>query len=215
MTRTFATTDPLERERGLVMAASVVRRGGLVVLPVESSYALATDPFRVTGVAALLASKGRPSGTPVPIMVPSAATLDGILDRVTPPIAALTRAFWPGALTLVARSARSLSWELGGTPGTVTVRMPLHPVALELLGRSGLLAVMAANGPGQAPPVDCAAALDQLTGTIEVALDAGPRSDAAPSTIVDVTGEVPVLVREAAISAEALRAVVPELEVPA
>jgi tRNA threonylcarbamoyl adenosine modification protein (Sua5/YciO/YrdC/YwlC family) len=213
MTRTFATTDPLERERGLVMAASVVRRGGLVVLPVESSYAVATDPFREAGIAALLASKGRAPGTPVAIMVPSAATLDGILERVTPTISALTRAFWPGDLTLVARSARTLSWGLGGTPGTVTVRMPLHPVALELLGRSGLLAVMAANGPGLDPPRACTDALDQLTGTIEVALDAGPRRQSPPSSIVDVTGEVPVLVREAAISAEALLAVAPDLEV--
>jgi tRNA threonylcarbamoyl adenosine modification protein (Sua5/YciO/YrdC/YwlC family) len=213
MTRTFDMRDPLDRQRGLVMAASVVRRGGLVVLPVESSYAVATDPFHVAGVAALLASKGRPSGTPVPIMVPSAATLDGVLERVTPAISALTRAFWPGALTLVARSARSLSWELGGTPGTVTVRMPLHPVALELLGRSGLLAVMAANGSGQAPPMTCVEALDQLGGAIEVALDAGPRALTAPSSIVDVTGAVPVLVREAAVSADALASVLPELVV--
>jgi tRNA threonylcarbamoyl adenosine modification protein (Sua5/YciO/YrdC/YwlC family) len=213
MTRTFAAADPQERERGLVMAASVVRRGGLVVLPVESSYAVATDPFRDAGIAALLASKGRAPGTPVPILVPSVATLDGILERVTPSIAALTRAFWPGALTLVARSARSLSWNLGGTPGTVTVRMPLHPVALELLGRSGLLAVMAANGPGQAPPTVCADALDQLGGTIEVALDAGPRSETAPSSIVDVTGEIPVLVREGVVGLDALKSVVPDLEV--
>lgn len=212
MTRTFAMADPQERERGLVMAASVVRRGGLVLLPVESSYALAADPFRAAGVAALLASKGRAAGTPVPIMVPSVATLDGICARVTPAMAALTRAFWPGPLTLVARSAPSLTWHLGGTPGTVTVRMPLHPVALELLGRAGLLAVMAANGVGQAPPLTCADALDQLSGTIEVALDAGPRGKLPMSSIVDVSSGAAVLVREGAVDAQALKRVVPDLQ---
>lgn len=213
MTRTFNTDDPQERERGLVMAASVVKRGGLVVLPVEASYAIATDPFRPDGVAALLASKGRGPETPVPVMVPSAATLDGILERVGPDVAALTRAFWPGPLTIVARAARSLSWELGGTPGTVSVRMPLHPVALELLRRAGLLAVLAANGAGMPPPVRCGDALDQLDGIIEVALDAGQRSDLVPSSIVDLTGDVPRLVREGALTSATLRTALPTLEV--
>lgn len=215
MTRTFRTDDAQERERGLVMAASVVKRGGLVVLPVESSYAVATDPFRAQGVAALLASKGKGPGTPVPVMVPTIATLEGILDRVTPEIAALSRAFWPGPLTLVARGARSLSWDLGGTPGTVSVRMPLHPVALELLRRSGLLAVLAANAPGVAPPSECHDALEQLAGTVEVALDAGPRPEATPSSIVDVSSDVPLLVREGALNAADLRRAVPNLEVMA
>jgi tRNA threonylcarbamoyl adenosine modification protein (Sua5/YciO/YrdC/YwlC family) len=210
MTRTFRTDDPVERERGLTMAASVVRRGGVVVLPVEATYAVATDPFSSAGIDRLLAAKGRARPVPIPVLVPSLATLDGLCHRTTDELKALARAFWPGPLTLIATAAPSLSWDVG-TPGTVMVRVPLHPVALELLRRTGPLAATSGNTVGGVPPANVEDALAQLGNAVEVALDAGPRSPLPSSSIVDVTGATPVLVREGELSLERLRTVVPEL----
>ncbi len=116
-------------------------------------------------------------------------------------------AFWPGGLTMVAAVQPSLQWDLGETGGTVAVRMPLHPVALELLRATGPMAVSSANRSGQPPATTCDEAVEQLGESVSVYLDGGPSGDPVPSTIVDVTGEVPRLLRLGAVTAEALREV--------
>ncbi len=100
---------------------------------------------------------------------------------------ALRKAFWPGGLTLVVRHALSLAWDLGDADGTVAVRMPLHPVAIELLQRTGPLAVSSANVSGRAPAADAREALTQLGDDVSVYLDGGLSPDPLPSTIVDCT----------------------------
>jgi tRNA threonylcarbamoyl adenosine modification protein (Sua5/YciO/YrdC/YwlC family) len=125
----------------------------------------------------------------------------------------LVDAFWPGALTLVAKHQPSLQWDLGDTRGTVAVRMPLHPVAIELLTEVGPMAVSSANLTGHPAPENCDAAEAMLGDSVSVYLDGGPTPGIEPSSIVDVTGKVPVLLRAGALSAEELRKVVPDLEV--
>ena len=124
----------------------------------------------------------------------------------------LVEAFWPGALTIVVEHAPSLQWDLGETNGTVAVRMPLHPVALELLRETGPMAVSSANKSGQPPAVTAVQAREQLGYAVSVYLEAGPcPPDALPSTIVDVTGDVPRILRNGAIPLEKLRDVVPDV----
>jgi tRNA threonylcarbamoyl adenosine modification protein (Sua5/YciO/YrdC/YwlC family) len=207
------TADPGERERGLTMAASVLKRGGVVVIPVEHTYALVANPFTPAAVDALIAAKGRARPLAVPLLVPSAATLDGITHRTPAELRGLLTAFWPGALTVVASCAPSLTWDLG-TPGAITARMPLHPVTLDLLRRTGPLAAMTANGPGGQPPTTLDAALDQLGGSIEVGLDGGERPPGPGSTILDLTREPARVLREGDVSMEQLRAVLPDLVGP-
>jgi hypothetical protein len=122
--------------------------------------------------------------------------------------------FWPGPLTLVFRASPTLMWDLGDTLGTVAVRMPLHPVALELLRRTGPMAVSSANRHGLPAPATADEAREQLADSVEVYLDGGPRSDNVPSTIVDLTGTVPRMLRAGALSADALRKVVPMIDLP-
>ena len=112
----------------------------------------------------------------------------------------LIEAFWPGALSLVVRQAPSLSWDLGDTNGSVMLRMPLHPVAIELLREVGPMAVSSANISGQPPAVNADEARDQLGDKVEVYLDAGPATKQAASTIVDLTGATPRVLREGPIS---------------
>ncbi|HCA85620.1 MAG TPA: threonylcarbamoyl-AMP synthase [Streptomyces sp.] len=213
MARRYDCTDATDRKAGLREAASAVRRGELVVLPTDTVYGIGADAFSAESVGDLLAAKGRGRDMPSPVLVGSPNTLHGLVTDFSEQAWELVDAFWPGALTLVARHQPSLQWNLGETRGTVAVRMPLHPVAIELLTEVGPMAVSSANLTGHPSPQDCDAAQEMLGDSVSVYLDGGPTPAAVPSSIVDVTGKVPVLLRAGALTADQLREVVPDLEV--
>jgi len=212
--RRFDMNVPSERSVGLDFATTNVANGELVVLPTDTVYGLGTDAFNIDAVAGLLAAKGRGRDMPVPVLVGSPRTLDGIATDLSDDARALVEGFWPGGLTIVAWVAPSLQWDLGDTGGTVAVRMPLHPVALELLAATGPMAVSSANRSGQAAPTTVDEAIEQLGESVSIYLDGGPCGEAVPSTIVDVTGSVARVLRVGDVSVEALRGVVGDLEVP-
>src|SRR5262245_51167206 len=121
---------------------------------------------------------------PVPVLVGSPRTLSGLASGLSDAGKALVEAFWPGALTIVCFHQTSLQWDLGDTRGTVAVRMPLHPVAIDLLNATGPMAVSSANKSGAAPATTCAEAEAQLGDSVSVYLDAGPSGAPTPSPIV-------------------------------
>ena len=213
MARRYDTNDATDRTTGLREAASAVRRGELVVLPTDTVYGIGADAFSSEAVADLLEAKGRGRNMPTPVLIGSPNTLHGLVTDFSEMAWELVDAFWPGALTLVAKHQPSLQWDLGDSRGTVAVRMPLHPVAIELLTEVGPMAVSSANLTGYPAPEDCDAAQGMLGDSISVYLDGGPTPGNVPSSIVDVTGRVPVLLRQGALSADELRKVVPDLEV--
>ncbi len=189
------------RKAGLAAAAGAVRGGGLVVLPTDTVYGLGCDAFNSLAVHTLLDTKGRGPSMPVPVLVGSWTTIDGLVPGVPRYARTLIEAFWPGGLSLVLAHAPSLTWNLGDTRGTVMLRMPLHPVALELLREVGPMAVSSANRSGQSPATTVDQARDQLGERVPVLLDGGPAGAAVPSTIVDLTGDDPLVLREGAVSA--------------
>ncbi|MER8120112.1 L-threonylcarbamoyladenylate synthase [Streptomyces sp. NPDC094031] len=213
MARRYDTNDATDRATGLREAASAVRRGELVVLPTDTVYGIGADAFSSEAVADLLAAKGRGRNMPTPVLIGSPNTLHGLVTNFSEMAWELVDAFWPGALTLVAKHQPSLQWDLGDTRGTVAVRMPLHPVAIELLTEVGPMAVSSANLTGHLSPETCDAAQDMLGDSVSVYLDGGPTPGNVPSSIVDVSRDMPVLLREGAISVDELRKVVPDLEV--
>ncbi|MDO0936640.1 L-threonylcarbamoyladenylate synthase [Streptomyces sp. NPDC002814] len=213
MARRYDTNDATDRTTGLREAASAVRRGELVVLPTDTVYGIGADAFSSEAVTDLLEAKGRGRNMPTPVLIGSPNTLHGLVTDFSEMAWELVDAFWPGALTLVAKHQPSLQWDLGDTRGTVAVRMPLHPVAIELLTEVGPMAVSSANLTGHPAPEDCDAAQGMLGDSVSVYLDGGPTPGNVPSSIVDVTREVPLLLRAGALSAEELRKVVPDLEV--
>lgn len=199
--------------RGVAAAVAALRRGDLAVLPTDTVYGLAADAFSPPAVARLLAAKGRGRDMPVPVLVGAWRGIDGLADHVSGVLRSLVESFWPGPLTLVVRAAPSLAWDLGETRGTVAVRMPLHPVALAVLAETGPLAVSSANRSGLAPATTAAQAREQLGVSVAVYLDGGVSSDPVPSTILDLTGERPRLRRSGPLGADALRTLLPDLEV--
>jgi L-threonylcarbamoyladenylate synthase len=211
MSRRFDCADRADRARGLDQAIAAIKRGQLVVLPTDTVYGVGADAFTRYAVSALLAAKGRDRDMPVPVLVGSPQTLDGLTLGLTQPARDLVEAFWPGALTLVCREQPTLNWDLGDTRGTVAVRMPLHPVAIELLAATGPMAVSSANRSGEPAATTVDEAELQLGETVSVYLDGGRCADPVPSTIIDVTGEAPAVLRLGAVPLEQLREVVPTI----
>jgi len=201
-----------ERDWGLNAAIESITRGDLVVLPTDTVYGIAADAFKPWAVDALLNAKGRGRHLPPPVLVGSRSTLDGLVYQLPLEARDLVEAFWPGALTIVVEQAPTLQWDLGDTYGTVAVRMPLHPVALEVLAYTGPLAVSAASRVGSPPAVTAHEAREQLGYAVATYLEAGPCLDPVPSTIVDCSGRVPRVLRNGAISFERLHEVVPSIE---
>jgi len=203
----YDVTDPDQREAGLTAATTAIRAGELVVMPTDTVYGLAADAFDPAAVNRLLEAKGRGRQMPPPVLVGSVATLDALAS--SPPTWArdLVAQYWPGPLTVVVREQSSLQWDLGEARGTVAVRMPDDPVALELLGRTGPLAVSSANLTGRPAATDADQAAEMLADRVSVILDGGPTVDDRPSTIVDCTGTQPRVLRVGAVPVEELRTV--------
>ncbi|WP_018599069.1 L-threonylcarbamoyladenylate synthase [Mycobacterium sp. 155] len=201
---TFDCSDPDQRAKGIASAISALKGGRLVVMPTDTVYGIGADAFDSDAVGSLLAAKGRGRDMPVGVLVGSWTTIDGLVFSVPDTARELIRAFWPGALSLVVRQAPSLHWDLGDANGSVMLRMPLHPVAIELLREVGPMAVSSANISGRPAAVTAAAAHEQLGDLVEVYLDGGPAERQAASTIVDLTGERPRILREGPISADAI-----------
>jgi tRNA threonylcarbamoyl adenosine modification protein (Sua5/YciO/YrdC/YwlC family) len=138
------------------------------------------------------------------VLVGSWHTIEGLVYSVPDSARELIRAFWPGALSLVVRQAPSLHWDLGDAQGTVMLRMPLHPVAIELLREVGPMAVSSANISGQPAAVSADDAVRQLGERVAVYLDAGSSERQAASTIVDLTGAHPRILRVGPVAAQAI-----------
>jgi L-threonylcarbamoyladenylate synthase len=206
----FDCADPVIRERGLSAAHNAVKRGEVVVLPTDTVYGIGADAFNPAAVQRLLEAKGRGRNMPPPVLVPETRTIDGLASSIPFAVRELIDAFWPGALTIVCRAQPSLSWDLGDTNGTVALRMPLHPVALELLKRTGPMAVSSANLSGHPAANLVTEAVEQLGESVRVYLDGGPATKGAPSTIVDASDGPLRVLRVGAISEAELRAAVPK-----
>ena len=215
MSARYDCADAAQRDAGLAAAAAAVQQGELVVLPTDTVYGIGADAFSPAAVSALLAAKGRGRNMPPPVLVGSVRAAAALTESLGTFGQDLIDEFWPGPLTLVFRSSPTLMWDLGDTMGTVAVRMPLHPVALDLLRRTGPMAVSGANGQSLPAAATADEAQAQLGDAISVYLDGGPCADSVPSTILDLTGTVPRMLRAGALSVDDIRKVVPVIDLPA
>jgi L-threonylcarbamoyladenylate synthase len=204
VSRILDSRDPANRSAAITSATAAVKAGRLIVLPTDTVYGIGADAFDSGAVAALLSAKGRGRDMPVGVLVGSWHTIEGLVYSMPATARELIRAFWPGALSLVVQQAPSLQWDLGDARGTVMLRMPLHPVALELLRQTGPMAVSSANISGRPPATTAAEANEQFGDLVDVYLDSGVSEQQAASTIVDLTGPLPRLLREGPVSAAAL-----------
>jgi tRNA threonylcarbamoyl adenosine modification protein (Sua5/YciO/YrdC/YwlC family) len=184
-----------------------VLKGELVVLPTDTVYGVGADAFRPAAVQSLLDAKGRGRDMPPPVLVGSVRAASALVEDLGPYGQELIDEFWPGGLTLICRASRSLKWDLGETKGTVAVRMPQDQVALDVLTQTGPMAVSSANLTGQPAATTAESAREQLGDAVEIYLDGGPCETDVASTIVDMTGDMPRLLRAGAVPIGRLREV--------
>lgn len=201
------------REAGLTEAVTAVRAGQCIVLPTDTVYGIGADAFDAAAVQGLLDAKERGRDMPPPVLIAEPSMLRAIAEEVPAAAAALAKAFWPGALTLILKAQSRSGMSLGETKGTVAVRVPDHDDARALLRRTGPLAVSSANVSGQPAALTCDEAVAQLGDRVAVYLDGGAAAGGVASTIVDFASapEGRVL-RLGAIPLDALREVAPEIE---
>jgi L-threonylcarbamoyladenylate synthase len=203
-----------ERRLGFIAATAAAKRGELVVMPTDTVYGIGTDAFSINGVEKLLAAKGRERNMPTPVLIGNPNALSALTARVDQRMQDLVQSFWPGALTLIVKQQPTLNWDLGDTSGTVALRMPMHPVAIELLNLVGPMAVSSANKSGQAAATSSEMAIEQLGDSVSIYLSGEQTAVALPSTILDLTGEAVKVIRVGALGLDKIRSVVGDLVLP-
>lgn len=200
--------DVLAGTSEIEKAAEVLRAGGLVAIPTETVYGLAANAEDPRAVGRIFATKGRPTSHPLIVHIGSAASLGDWAEDVSATAQLLADRFWPGPLTLVLRRGSRVPLEATGGLETVAVRVPDHPVALELLKTfGGAVAAPSANRFGSVSPTTAEHVRTELDDDVDFVLDGGPCGVGVESTIVDVTGEHPTILRPGGVTREDLEAV--------
>ena len=194
-----------EDEAKLQEAAGILRAGGLVAFPTETVYGLGGNGLLKEASRSIYAAKGRPSDNPLILHISDMKELEPITREISGRARTLAEHFWPGPLTMILNKAEIVPLETTGGLSTVAVRMPEHEVARRLIALAGVpVAAPSANTSGRPSPTTAAHVREDLEGKIEAILDGGPSGIGLESTIVDLSGEEPVLLRPGAITAEML-----------
>lgn len=187
----------------IARAADWIRQGGVVVVPTETFYGLAADPFRPDAVAAVFDLKGRPAAMALPLVAASVEQIERCIGPLTEHTARLAREFWPGPLSLILDAPSSTAPAVHGGTMTVAIRVPAHPMARLLAGACGHpVTATSANRTGEPAPVDVAGVGALARDPRVLVLDGGQTPGGAPSTIVDARSTPIRIVREGAVSAE-------------
>ena len=193
-------------EAQLDAAAGIIRQGGLVAFPTETVYGLGADALDPEAAKKIYAAKGRPSDNPLIVHIADKRAVADLAERVPPEAGRLMDAFWPGPLTIILPKKACVPKETTGGLDTVAIRMPSHPVAAELIRRAGVpIAAPSANASGRPSPTRAEHVLTDLNGRIPLILDGGEVGIGVESTIVDLSGEEPALLRPGYITREQLR----------
>ena len=200
----YDLSDDSKVEEIYLTALNAVRDGKLIVLPTDTVYGIGADAFNSEAVKALLAAKGRDRSVPPPVLIANQNVIHALGVDIPEVVEDLVEAFWPGALTIIVKAQPSLAWDLGDTKGTVALRMPAHEHALEILSRTGPLAVSSANKHAKSPAKNILEAATQLGDAVEVYLDSGESTDTTASTIIDATVSPPKILRLGALTQETI-----------
>lgn len=193
-------------------AGEIIKEGGLVAFPTETVYGLGADALNAGASKKIYEAKGRPSDNPLIVHIAEFSDLERITKSVPPAAKLLNDAFWPGPLTIIVEKNEQVPYETTGGMDTVAVRMPDHPVALALIREGGgYIAAPSANTSGRPSPTLAEHVAGDLCGKIPMILDGGPVGIGIESTIVDLTEEVPMILRPGYITQDMLEEVIGEV----
>lgn len=191
----------------ITLAVEILRQGGVVAYPTDTLYGLGADAFNEQAVERVFVIKGRPHGMPLPLLLADAQDLAKVASEVSPLAHVLAKTFWPGALTLIVPRSPKVSELVSGRGWKVGVRMPDHPVPRELARRLGApITGTSANNSGGPDPRTADDVRRQLGDEVDLIIEGGPAPAGQPSTVLDLTGPLPRIVRQGAVTREALEA---------
>ena len=195
-------------------ASEILKNGGLVAFPTETVYGLGGDAEDISASKKIYQAKGRPSDNPLIVHIAEFSQLEQISEDLPESAKKLADAFWPGPLTMVVKKNDVIPYETTGGLDTVAVRMPSHPVALELIRTSGcMIAAPSANTSGRPSPTKASHVYEDLSGKIDAILDGGAVDIGLESTIVDLTEDVVQILRPGYINKAMLEEVVGHVEI--
>lgn len=202
-----------EREH-LKEAAEILKRGDLVAFPTETVYGLGANALDESAAKKIYAAKGRPSDNPLIAHISDLEMIEPLISYFPEKGRKLAEAFWPGPMTMIFPKSEIVPYGTTGGLDTVAIRMPSDPVAAELIRLAGVpVAAPSANTSGRPSPTMAEHVYQDMNGKIDMILDGGPVGIGVESTIVDVTSEIPMLLRPGAITMEMLRETVGEVEI--
>ncbi|WP_025025775.1 L-threonylcarbamoyladenylate synthase [Caldalkalibacillus mannanilyticus] len=208
------TVENLVKHPHIQEAAQWINRDELVAFPTETVYGLGANALSNQASMKIFEAKGRPSDNPLIVHIAHLEQLDGVVDNIPPLAEKLMKTCWPGPLTLVLAKGRNVCQTVTADLSTVAVRMPDHPVALALILASGKpLAAPSANRSGKPSPTSAEHVLHDLNGRISGVLDGGMTGVGVESTVVDVTEEIPMILRPGGVTKEQLEQIVGEVRV--
>jgi L-threonylcarbamoyladenylate synthase len=208
--------DPQKPSPALIeKAAGILRQGELVVFPTETVYGLGADAFQPEALAKIFTAKGRPLSDPLIVHIATLETLEILTAQLPETIDELAKMFWPGPLTLILPRGPQVPWIVTAGQESVAVRMPGHAVARALIAALGSpIAAPSANRFMHVSPTTAQHVQADLNGRVPLILDAGSCAVGVESTILDLTGELPTILRPGGVSLEALRRVLPTVQPP-
>lgn len=211
-TRVF-TVNPLHPEAAAIAeAAEILRSGGLVAFPTETVYGLGADATSTSAVARIFEAKQRPLTDPIIVHIGDYAVLEGIALQIPPIVETLAKHFWPGALTLILERSSAIPAIVSASQPTVAIRMPASPVAQAFIHAANLpIAAPSANAFSRPSATTAAHVLQDLAGRIDAVIDGGATAIGVESTVLDLTGERPTILRPGGVSLETLQAVIPNV----
>ena len=217
MNTQFIKIDKADPQPAQIMAAAeIIKDGGLVAFPTETVYGLGGNALDPEAAGKIYAAKGRPSDNPLIAHIADRKELDALVAEIPPAAEILMERYWPGPMTLVFHKTDKVPYGTTGGLDTVAVRMPSHPVARALIRAAGVpIAAPSANLSGRPSPTKAEHVYEDMDGRIDMILDGGEVGIGLESTIIDVTGETPSLLRPGFISEEMLRDVLGQVEVDA
>src|SRR6266852_9466233 len=208
--------DAVHPEMAIIeRAAALIRAGEVVVFPTETVYGLGADALQTQAVERIFAAKGRPFSDPLIVHIAGERALRDLVSTIPAQVEQLIETFWPGPLTLILPRSPLVPTLVTAGLDTVAVRMPRHPVALALIRAAGTpIAAPSANRFMHVSPTTAQHALADLHGRVPLILDGGPCEVGVESTVLDLCSTVPTILRPGGVSLEALRAVLPDVQLP-
>jgi L-threonylcarbamoyladenylate synthase len=199
-------------DRPLVLAAEVIQAGGVIVYPTETLYGIGADALNASAGNRVHVAKQRKERKPLLVIVPDRDSVSLLSQEAPPAARTLMEAFWPGPLTLVLPASDNVPGEVTQGTGTVGIRIPSSPLCIQLLRLAGTPIIStSANISGDGPCQSVDEIENVLKPHVDLLLDAGPLEESGPSTVVDVTTDVPRILRAGTIPAETLRGILPNL----